>query len=177
MRVVTFPIKKRINTELFIDRKQGHLYTKWYQEKILTSLKRVSRNRRENNSGSLFKMTYVTGRKEKLTADCLKRLWAYCGAKIRPITKVNFFPELICLFKAIHIHMQADSMKWKQYGAQRGKSKLLKNRANITTSFFSLNIVLFLYFSGSVWVQSHITSTFVTLTLRTFLPKQRVDVL
>jgi len=67
--MMTLPIKKRINAELFIDRKQGSLYTKRYQENFLISLKRVNRNRRKNNSrnenidGSLFVMAYITQKK------------------------------------------------------------------------------------------------------------------
>jgi len=49
--VMTFPIKKRINTQLFIDRKQGLYIRKGDketdQEKYLTSWKRVKLKRWE----------------------------------------------------------------------------------------------------------------------------------
>jgi len=53
---MTFPIKKRINTELFIDAKQG--------------LGRVELKLREWKQGSLFGTTYIT-RKERQTNDSL----------------------------------------------------------------------------------------------------------
>jgi len=60
-----FPIKKRINTELFIDKKNRGLYIqKWFQ-KLSGLIKegkwfwRENKILNENKSGSLFGMTYL----------------------------------------------------------------------------------------------------------------------
>jgi len=66
--VKTFPIKKRINTELFIDGKKGLYIEKVWREQIKkwrTSEKKVTKNGGkaklwERKHGSLFRMTYIT---------------------------------------------------------------------------------------------------------------------
>jgi len=62
---MTFPIKKRIITELFIERKQGFINKKW-EPNFLAKLKRVKcwhQDKQEvgikNHNGSLYKMNYI----------------------------------------------------------------------------------------------------------------------
>jgi len=80
---MTFPIEKRINTELFIGRDGGFIYKReiknWIKKlsdlleegKTETAGKVKCRN--ENTAASLECLT-LHGRKDKLTAACLKRL-------------------------------------------------------------------------------------------------------
>jgi len=78
--VMTFPIKKRINTE------QGlYIHTEWYQENFLTPLKirvlEIGGN--EKIDSCLLGMAYMEG-KDKLTADQIflyeiKRLDTKCS--------------------------------------------------------------------------------------------------
>jgi len=70
--LMTFPIEKRINAELFIDRKQGLYLQKGDQETFLTSLKRLNRNRRGSKAGQktlrqpVWNDITLQGRKDKL---------------------------------------------------------------------------------------------------------------
>jgi len=59
------------------------LYTKWSQENFLANLKKVNGKKLKNKSwnmkinGRPFVMTYITGRKDKLTAASSKRHIVY----------------------------------------------------------------------------------------------------
>jgi len=70
--VTTYPIKKRINTELFIDTKLRLYVQSSIKERIkkLSDLikegncnRRESKNKNENINGSLFGMTTLEGKK------------------------------------------------------------------------------------------------------------------
>jgi len=80
--VMTLPIKKRINAELLTDRNNGPYIQKGEKEtdqwKYLTSWKRVNWNGAKSKVGMETKsacLEWLTfhGRKDKLTAACLKR--------------------------------------------------------------------------------------------------------
>jgi len=64
--VMAFPIKKRINTELFIERKQGFYIQKWFKklsgkiEEGRIEMARKIRGGMRTQSGSLFGMTYLS---------------------------------------------------------------------------------------------------------------------
>jgi len=88
---MTFPIKKRINTELLIDRKQG-LYkqkgdkemnqeTFWpHRRGYAETAEKLSRN--ANITAACLDWLTLDGRKDKLLAACLKRFWAWKAKNI-----------------------------------------------------------------------------------------------
>jgi len=86
IRVMTFLMKKRINTELFIDKNKGLYIQKGDKEtdrqKYLTSKKKVNWNGGKSKAGmktraACLEWLTIHGRKDKLMAACLKRLWAW----------------------------------------------------------------------------------------------------
>jgi len=112
--VKTFPIRKRVYTEMYMDGKKGLYIQKVRRDQIKkwrTTEKRVTKNGRkvklwEWKYGSLFRMTYII-RKESLTNGSLfeRTLWKISQCETRFFERVLWYTSIFSVVNPLKEEM------------------------------------------------------------------------